>query len=163
MGLSKIRSVIGSRKSIGLIMVNYFFSFCGVSGRIKGWPLHFTNKVGIAGLEIIGGEYDLVRCLVKNSSIHIQTSNKVVIHSSVLLATGVKIISGNHDLSDLRAPSVTAQPIEIKENCWIGANAVILPGVILGPNTVVGAGAVVTKSYPNGGNVIVGNPAKIRA
>jgi len=40
-------------------------------------------------------------------------------------------------------------------------NAVILPGVVLGPKTSVGARRIVTKSFPNGSCVIAGNPAKI--
>jgi len=48
----------------------------------------------------------------------------------------------------------------LRKGCWIGANAVILPGVIIGENSVVGAGSVVTKSIPNG-VIAVGNPAKV--
>ena len=51
-------------------------------------------------------------------------------------------------------------PVSFK-NCWIGFNAVILPGVILGDNTIVGAGSIVTKSFESGHCVIAGNPAKI--
>ena len=44
--------------------------------------------------------------------------------------------------------------------CWIGAGAVILPGVSIGDNTVVGAGSVVNKDLP--ANVVaVGNPCKV--
>lgn len=51
-------------------------------------------------------------------------------------------------------------PIHIGCNCWIGAGAVILPGVSVGDNTVVGAGSIVTKDLP--ANVIaVGNPCRI--
>lgn len=49
----------------------------------------------------------------------------------------------------------------IGKKCWIGMNAIILPGVKLGDNTIVGAGSVVTKSFPDGNLVIAGNPAKI--
>lgn len=48
----------------------------------------------------------------------------------------------------------------IGRNCWIGMNAVILPGVKLGDYTIVGAGAVVTHSFPEGYCVIGGVPAK---
>jgi maltose O-acetyltransferase len=51
-------------------------------------------------------------------------------------------------------------PITIGDNCWIGGNSVINPGVSLGNNVVVGSGSVVTKSF--GDNVVIaGNPAKI--
>ena len=51
-------------------------------------------------------------------------------------------------------------PVHIGRNCWIGAGAVILPGVTLGDNVVVGAGSIVTKDLPS--NVVaVGNPCKV--
>jgi galactoside O-acetyltransferase len=50
--------------------------------------------------------------------------------------------------------------IRIGKNCWIGAGAVILPGVTIGDNVVVGAGSIVTKDLPD--NVVaVGNPCRI--
>ena len=51
-------------------------------------------------------------------------------------------------------------PIHIGKNCWIGAGAIILPGITIGDNAVIGAGSVVTKDIPD--NVIaVGNPCHI--
>ena len=50
--------------------------------------------------------------------------------------------------------------IEIKDNCFIGVNAIILPGVTIGPNSVVGAGAVVTKNVL-ANTVVAGVPAKV--
>lgn len=44
--------------------------------------------------------------------------------------------------------------------CFIGANAIIMPGLRIGDNVIVGAGAVVTKNIPSG-CIVVGNPAKI--
>ena len=44
---------------------------------------------------------------------------------------------------------------------WIGAHAVILPGIKLGCYTIVGAGAVVTKSFEKGYQVLAGNPARV--
>lgn len=49
--------------------------------------------------------------------------------------------------------------IDVGENCFIGAKAIIMPGVTIGDNCIVGAGSVVTKSVaPN--MVVAGNPAK---
>ena len=48
----------------------------------------------------------------------------------------------------------------IGSNCFIGVNAVVLPGVTLGDGVVVGAGAVVTKDVPEG-CVVAGNPARV--
>ncbi len=45
-------------------------------------------------------------------------------------------------------------------NCFIGAQAIIMPGVRLGDECIVGSGAVVTKDVPSG-SVVAGNPAKI--
>ncbi|XMB85736.1 DapH/DapD/GlmU-related protein [Mycoplasmatota bacterium WC44] len=50
--------------------------------------------------------------------------------------------------------------IQINDNCFIGLNSIILPGVSIGPNSVVGAGSIVNKDVPEG-VVVAGNPAKI--
>jgi len=50
--------------------------------------------------------------------------------------------------------------IEIKDNCFIGMRAIILPGITIGPNSVVGAGSVVTKDVPPN-TVVAGNPARV--
>ncbi|MEG1551379.1 MAG: DapH/DapD/GlmU-related protein, partial [Oscillospiraceae bacterium] len=51
-------------------------------------------------------------------------------------------------------------PVHIGNNVWIGAGAIILPGVNIGDNSVIGAGSVVTKDIPE--NVVaVGNPCKV--
>lgn len=51
-------------------------------------------------------------------------------------------------------------PVRIGRNCWIGAGALIMPGITIGDNVVVGAGSVVTKDLPS--NVVaVGNPCRI--
>lgn len=53
-----------------------------------------------------------------------------------------------------------ALPIVIGDNCWIGADVTILPGVTIGSNTVIGAGSVVTKDIPD--NVLAfGNPCRV--
>ena len=52
------------------------------------------------------------------------------------------------------------RPVRIGSNCWIGAGALIMPGVTLGDNVVVGAGSVVTRDLPS--NVLaVGSPCRV--
>ena len=60
---------------------------------------------------------------------------------------------------NIDAQGVCTKPIVIGNDVWIGANAVILPGVTIGNHSVVAAGAVVTKDVP--ANTMVGGvPAK---
>ena len=99
--------------------------------------------------------------LAVSSGLYIQAKNHVYIGKNVLIAPGVKIISSNHGTSkEKRNESSVNSPIMIGDGCWIGANAVILPGVKLGTNVIVGAGAIVTKSFACN-SVLVGNPAKV--
>ena len=51
-------------------------------------------------------------------------------------------------------------PIRIGKNCWIGAGAIVLPGVSIGDGSIIGAGSVVTKDIP-AGVVAVGNPCRV--
>lgn len=51
-------------------------------------------------------------------------------------------------------------PVHIGRRCWIGAGAMILPGVTIGDNTVIGAGSVVTRDIP-ADVVAVGNPCRV--
>lgn len=99
--------------------------------------------------------------LTVSSGVYIQAKNYVFIGKDVLIAPGVKIISSNHEINhQKRNENSVNSPIIIGDSCWIGANAVILPGVKLGSNVIVGAGAIVTKSFPSN-SVIIGNPAKV--
>ena len=53
-----------------------------------------------------------------------------------------------------------AKPVAIGHDCWIGANAVICPGVTIGENCVIGAGSVVTRDIP-ANSFAAGNPARV--
>jgi acetyltransferase-like isoleucine patch superfamily enzyme len=58
-----------------------------------------------------------------------------------------------------RGPEL-GKEIRVGEDCWIGGNAMLLPGVTIGRGCVVGAGSVVTKNVPDF-TIVAGNPARI--
>ena len=87
---------------------------------------------------------------------HIHVGDYTMFGPNVIVAT-----AGHPLLPELREQLYQFNmPIPIGRNCWIGAGAIIMPGVSIGDNTVIGAGSVVTKDIP--ANVIaVGNPCKV--
>ena len=86
----------------------------------------------------------------------------ITIGDNVLLAPRVQIYTATHPL-DVGARTSwlgCGKAVSIGDNCWLGGNSVILPGVHLGNNVIVGGGAVVTRSF--GDNVVIaGNPARV--
>lgn len=87
---------------------------------------------------------------------HIYVGDNTMFGPNVTVAT-----AGHPILPELRQQGYQYNaPIHIGENCWIGAGALILPGITIGDNVVIGAGSVVTKDIPS--NVVaVGNPCRI--
>lgn len=88
--------------------------------------------------------------------------SNIYIGDDVMIGPSVKIVTANHPISPkLRKRKYQCnKPVHIGNNVWIGAGAIILPGVTLGDNSIVGAGAVVTKSFEEN-SIIVGNPARL--
>ena len=119
------------------------------------WPVHPTSKV-IAPEKIERG----TRTPGLTMGCHIDGRNGIIFGKNVWIGPHVCIISQNHDTADYRR--FIKQPgIVISDDCWIGAGAIILPGVHLAKHTIVGAGAVVTKSFSDENCVVAGNPAKV--
>lgn len=87
---------------------------------------------------------------------HIYIGSYTMIGPNVTVAT-----AGHPILPELREKAYQFNmPVHIGRNCWIGAGAVIMPGVTIGDNSVVGAGSVVTKDIP--ANVVAyGNPCRV--
>jgi acetyltransferase-like isoleucine patch superfamily enzyme len=84
----------------------------------------------------------------------------ITIEDNVLLAPKVSLLSEGHPVSPENRHSLLVGHIHIKKNAWIGAGAIILPGVTIGENSIVAAGAVVSTSVPD--NTIAGGiPAKV--
>ena len=111
-----------------------------------------------------------------NINAHVLIENDVIIGDNVTVKSGVQLWDGtriednvfigpNATLTNDLMPRSKKYPerffgITIKKNASIGANATLLPGVIIGEGAMIGAGAVVTKNVPDSA-VVIGNPAKI--
>ncbi|KAM0421136.1 hypothetical protein ACHAPT_011028 [Fusarium lateritium] len=86
----------------------------------------------------------------------------VTIGDRVFFGNGVSLITATHEtsLQSRRDNIEYAEPITIGDDCWLGANVTVLPGVTIGKGCTIGAGAVVSKSIPEY-SVAVGIPAKV--
>lgn len=87
---------------------------------------------------------------------------EVHIGRNCLIAPRVQILAATHPIDpDVRRSGLeSGAPITIGDDVWIGAGAIIHPGVTIGDGAVIGAGAVVTKDVP-ARSVVAGVPAKV--
>ena len=89
---------------------------------------------------------------------------EVAIGERTQIGPGVQILAADHP----RDPAVRAaglefgRPVRVGRNVWIGAGAIILPGVSIGDDALIGAGSVVTRDVPAGA-IAFGNPARVQA
>ena len=86
----------------------------------------------------------------------------IYVGNRVLFGPNVTVVTGNHPLDpDMRKYEMAyAREVHIGDNVWVGAGAIILPGVTIGKNSVIGAGSVVTRDIPE--NVLaVGTPCRV--
>ena len=99
-------------------------------------------------------------------------NQEIRIGDRVMIASNVQIYTAAHPVlpkerlvSDWKERKTTffrtyARPVEIKDNVWIGGGCIILPGVVIGENSVVGAGSVVNRDVP-ANCVAAGNPCRV--
>lgn len=126
------------------------------------------NKVNIRESNEIGNNVSIGTLSVIEH--HVRIGNNVRMHSQVFvpeftvieddawLGPNVVVTNAKYPLSQ-GVKETLAGPL-VKRGAKIGANSTILPGVVIGTNSLVGAGSVVTKDVPDGA-VVVGNPAKV--
>lgn len=152
---SNIFEYLLSPSTNGLRILNFIVQkIFRVNGKVP-FMVHFTS---IVSGEIKFGN-DVARYFANSNGCYIQGINGIIIGDNTIFAPGVKIISANHNKQDFNKHDKTI-PVVIGNNCWLGTNVVVLPGVELGDNVIVAAGSVVHKSF--GSNLIIGGvPAKI--
>lgn len=105
----------------------------------------------------LGNDVDVAK------GVMISTMGGVEIGDRVLLGYGTKIFSSNHDIPPIGEPFPVSgkiyKKVIIEKDVWIGASAIILPGVTIGEGALVAAGSVVTKDV-EANSIVAGNPAR---
>ncbi|KIW96168.1 uncharacterized protein Z519_03235 [Cladophialophora bantiana CBS 173.52] len=126
----------------------------------------FEKEPSVVGL--IHADYGFNIVLGKGAQLNLNSSFvdtcPIRIGARTLVAPNCSFSSGTHPL-DPALKNRTNGPelgkkINVGEDCWLGRNVIILPGVTIGPGCTVGAASVVTKGIP-GFHAAAGNPARI--
>lgn len=156
-----LETIIGTGAAIRSHTVIY-------AGNKIGMNFQTGNKVNIRELNEIGDNVSIGTLSVIEH--HIIIGNNVRIHSQVFIPEYTVLednawIGPNVVLTNAKYPvspgvKESLKGPVIKKGAKIGANATILPGVVIGENALVGAGSVVVSDVPDGA-VVAGNPAKI--
>jgi len=123
-----------------------------VGDDFKVWSGHRRTLVSGWGRLRVGD-----RVFINTGSVIISTL-EITIGDDVAFASDVYVIDSNSHGMEGR-PFVEA-PVRIGDGTWVGARAMILPGVTIGKRVVVGAGAVVTRDVPDD-SLVAGNPARV--
>ncbi len=102
------------------------------------------------------------RNVYANFGLTLVDDTHIYVGDCTMFGPNVTVATAGHPINaELRAQGYQYNmPVHIGRNCWIGAGAVILPGVTIGDDVVIGAGSIVTKDIPSG-VVAVGNPCRV--
>lgn len=113
--------------------------------------VRFGGRSHICGGQYINGHRLYIGTKVfLNRGCYFDLTGNVTVRDNAVIGHGVTFITAIHDIGPptRRAGNVSPGPITVEEGAWIGANATILPNVIVGAGAIVAAGALITKSIP---------------
>ncbi|MBK7763347.1 MAG: acyltransferase [Bacteroidetes bacterium] len=145
----------------GLFCTNWWFQKVRKVNDDVPFQVHYTSLVaGVENIKFPQHSVSIRKSFAVSGGCYfgIAKGSTLEIGEGTIWAWNVNIQTANHDFIDRNKFEVKS--IRIGDNCWIGGNVTILPGVVLGNNVTVGANSVVTKSFPDN-VVIAGVPAKI--
>lgn len=143
-----------------------------VGGRTRAFLMRLAGlQVGtqatILDIPQIIGNGDLrPRLIIENYSMinigcHFDLNDRITIAPRVSIGHEVMILTTTHDVGGPahRAGRATTKPVMIGEGAWVGARAVIFPGVTVGAGSIIAAGAIVTRDVPPN-TLVAGVPAR---
>ncbi len=109
-----------------------------------------------------GGHVHFGKNIYANFNLTLVDDTHIYVGDYTMFGPNVTVATAGHPiLPELRRQGYQYNAsVHIGENCWIGAGALIMPGITIGDNTVIGAGSVVTKDIPSG-VVAVGVPCRV--
>jgi acetyltransferase-like isoleucine patch superfamily enzyme len=143
---------------IQMYVFRYLFAECGENVRFDPSSSYFSySNIRIGKNVFIGGQA-WFSC----------SHGNITIGSFVMFGPGVKVLGGNHRYSVVGTPMFEDDDkhwgddpgVNIGSDVWVGANAIILPGVRVGNGAVIAAGSVVNRDVP-AFSLVAGVPAKI--
>lgn len=129
----------------------------------------FNGRVSIgenAYFNADGGNIAIADGVAFNTDTNLNASfgGRIQIGINCLIGPGVVMRTANHIYSDpgrfIRDQGHDIQDITIEDDCWLGANVIVVGGVKIGKGSVIGAGSIVTKDIPSM-SVAVGVPARV--
>ena len=130
-----------------------------IFSKLTGKPMNDTLNIFPPFYTDCGKNITIGNHVFFNSGCKFQDQGGITIDDGALLGHNVVLATLNHCMIPEQRANLEPAPIHIGKNVWIGANAMVLPGVTIGDGAVVAAGAIVTKDVP--ANTIVGGiPAK---
>lgn len=127
---------------------------------LRIWGANINKKISIFPSVKIWAPWNLMsgRNVAIDESVDLYNVAPIKIGHLVAISRRAFLCTASHDISLVQKP-LTYEPIVIGNGVWIGAEAIICPGVTIGDGAVIAAGAVVTKDVPAWA-VVGGNPAK---
>ena len=130
-----------------------------VLGQLIGYGVHSSTTIYTPFSINYGRNLRLGKNIFINQNCQLLDLGGITIEDDVMIGPRVSLISETHPVEPDSREALIGKSICIKKHAWIGAGAIILPGVTIGEHTVVAAGAVVSKDVPDR-TVVAGVPAK---
>lgn len=141
-------------KKIVYLNVNWYMSLYVKSLKKKGVNINGKPKFIAKDVYFDGSDYSKI----KLGDVVVISRGVTFLTHDYSITTG--LIALGEELFTRGEEKYFSKHINIGDNCFIGANSIILPGTTIGDNCIIGAGSVVRGEVPNN-SIVLGNPAKI--